>query len=171
MSPQVGSSPSLDLKLFVVEMLALARVNLEQSDELLPVVFAMDAKGSLQVIGVSFHRDGKYKAYRAVSSYLRQIGAVAAVLINDSWMVKLPPGTSEEEACRVPPSQHPNRVECLNCFLVTPDGKVGHSMTQPYRRNGGTINWEAVEVLPEGSKVDQNLLPAWGPTVETWLQQ
>lgn len=156
----------MDLEHYATDMLAIARANLERDGDLMPIVFLLTGGGKVIAIGLADLGptvETKRATYAAVSRMAALERAVAAITINDTWMVKADATLSREEVDRVRPSEHPNRVEGLVASIILPDGSLSGMISQTYHREEGGIRWDPAEQLPNlGGESSQQLLPPWG---------
>ena len=81
--------------------------------------------------GPSISNFSRFLIAQAKPSYL--------ILLLEAWMVQYRPGTSQEEAQGVPPSEHPDRVETIIALLSSPNFEI---MSSSPIINGIPQDWQ-----------------------------
>jgi hypothetical protein len=142
-----------DLSKMALELLAQGRAIRDAGKELLPTCFVLEPAGTLQrcVLDDIYNDDDKYRAYRSVSQFARELNALAVLTVQDAY-------TAPDDGVRA--KLHPQRVEQIYASVITPNAKIAFYISQRYhRQSGGGIRWEDIE--SDFLQVEQHLIPAW----------
>ncbi len=136
-------------------LLGVAQWMLQSDGHHGPIVFLFGDDIGMEVASLAGVATGPMHA--AVRAVCKARGAQAFIFVDESWMATGAPG--DPDLLRVPPSQHPERRECLTVFAVHPEGRI--AWTIPFAREGGQITFGQV-LRMTGENVQGGLAEALG---------
>ncbi|HCJ65967.1 MAG TPA: hypothetical protein DHV62_01220 [Elusimicrobia bacterium] len=106
-----------------------AKKNLLQDGKVVPVVFGILPSGEAIGVPLSFKdAEEKHEQFSSLEKFFKQKGVTACVTVLESWLVL----GDEEKILKVPPSEHPERKECI-CVNGKMPGRT-YTVAIPFER-------------------------------------
>lgn len=132
-----------------------AKENLLKDGKVLPVVFGILPSGEAIGVPLTFENaEEKYEQFSSLQKFFKEKGVTACTTIIESWLVL----GKEEKTLKVPPSEHPERKECIYVNGKMP-GRT-YTIVIPFERKGKDVQFKEEIVFDSatGSKLKDNLM-------------
>lgn len=104
-------------------MIAFARSAFEETGQLMPMWHLVDAQGQSSIYMTPFNGDDeKTLTGTFIRAMVKKHNAIRIGFMSETWVASYPEGTSEKDAQKIMPSEHPERKEALYLTCEEIDG-------------------------------------------------